>query len=133
MDFNVFTENIVDLVQKRMGNAYETRLTTITKNNDVELTGIIVMAEADNISPTIYLNGIYEDYLAGTAMEALVDRIISIYENQIRDVDLDMGFFRDFEKVKNRIFYKLISFEQNRRLLEDVPYFRWHDLAIVFY
>ncbi len=94
MDFNVFTENIVDLVQKRMGNAYETRLTTITKNNDVELTGIIVMAEADNISPTIYLNGIYEDYLAGTAMEALVDRIISIYENQIRDVDLDMGILR---------------------------------------
>lgn len=133
MDFNVFTENIVDLVQKRMGNAYEIRLTRITKNNDVELTGIIVMAKADNISPTIYLNGIYEDYLAGTAMEALVDRIISIYEDQIRDVNLDMGFFRDFEKVKDRIFYKLISFEQNRRLLEDVPYFRWHDLAIVFY
>lgn len=133
MDFNVFTENIVDLVRKRMGTAYEIRVTKVTKNNDVELTGIIVMTKADNISPTIYLEGIYEEYLAGTDMDVLTDKIISLYENQIRDINLDMEFFRDFEKVRDRIFYKLISFEKNRRLLKDVPYFRWHDLAIVFY
>ncbi len=133
MDFNVFTENIVDLVGKRMGKSYEIRVTKVTKNNDVQLTGIILMARSDNISPTIYLEGLYQEYLEGTAMEILVDKIISIYEDQIRDINLDMEFFRDFEKVRNRIFYKLINFDKNRKLLEDVPYFRWHDLAIVFY
>ncbi len=133
MDFNVFTENMVDLVHKKMGKAYEIRVTKVTKNNDVELTGIIVMAKSDNISPTIYLEGLYEEYLQGTAMQALVDKVISIYEDQIRDINLDMEFFRDFDKVKDRIFYKLINFDKNRRLLEDLPYFRWHDLAIVFY
>ncbi len=133
MDFNVFTENIVDLVSKRMGKAYEIRVTKVTKNNDVELTGIVVMAKSDNISPTIYLEGIYQEYLEGAAIAALVNKIISIYEDQMRDINLDMEFFRDFEKVKSRIFYKLINFDKNRRLLEDVPYFKWHDLAIVFY
>lgn len=133
MNFNIFTENIVDLVRKKMGKSYEIRVTKVTKNNDVELTGIIVMAKSDNISPTIYLEGLYEEYREGTAMETLVDKIVSIYEDQIRDINLDMEFFRDFEKVRDRIFYKLINFDKNRRLLEDVPYFRWHDLAIVFY
>lgn len=133
MDFNVFTENIVDLVRKKLGKAYEIRVTKVTKNNDVELTGIIVMAQEDNISPTIYLEGLYEEYLEGTAMEELVDKVVSLYEDQVRDINLDMDFFRDFEKVRDRIFYKLINFDKNRRLLQDVPYFRWHDLAIVFY
>lgn len=133
MDFNVFIENIVDLLQKKMGRTYEIRVITVTKNNDVQITGVIVMARGDTISPTIYLEGFYEAYQEGTAMEVLVDRIIRIYEEQMRDINLDMEFFRDFEKVRDRIFYKLISFDKNRRLLEDVPHYRWHDLAIVFY
>ncbi len=133
MDFNVFIENIVDLLQKKMGKTYEIRVTTVTKNNDVRITGVVMMARGDTISPTIYLEGFYEEYQEGTSMEVLVDKIISIYEDQMRDINLDMEFFRDFEKVRDRIFYKLISFDKNRRLLEDVPYFRWHDLAIVFY
>ncbi len=133
MDFNVFIENIVDLLKKRMGKTYDIRVTTVTKNNDVRITGVIMMARGDTISPTIYLEGFYEQYQEGAAMERLVDEIISIYEDQMRDINLDMEFFQDFEKVRDRIFYKLISFEKNVRLLEDVPHFRWHDLAIVFY
>lgn len=133
MDFNVFIENSVDLLKKRMGKTYDIRVTTVTKNNDVRITGVIMMARGDTISPTIYLEGFYEQYQEGAAMERLVDEIISIYEDQMRDINLDMEFFQDFEKVRDRIFYKLISFEKNVRLLEDVPHFRWHDLAIVFY
>ena len=133
MDFNVFIENIVDLLKERMGKTYDIRVTTVTKNNDVRITGVIMMARGDTISPTIYLEGFYEQYQEGAAMERLVDEIISIYEDQMRDINLDMEFFQDFEKVRDRIFYKLISFEKNVRLLEDVPHFRWHDLAIVFY
>lgn len=133
MDFNVFIENIVDLLKKRMGKTYDIRVTTVTKNNDVRITGVIMMARGDTISPTIYLEGFYEQYQEGAAMERLVDEIISIYEDQMRDINLDMEFFQDFEKVRDRIFYKLISFEKNVRLLEDVPHFRWYDLAIVFY
>lgn len=61
MDFNVFVENIVDLLQKRMGKDFEIRVMKVTKNNDVQLTGLILMRESDNISPTIYLEGLYAD------------------------------------------------------------------------
>ena len=72
MDFNVFIENIADLLQKKMGKTYEIRVTTVTKNNDVRITGVVMMARGDTISPTIYLEGFYEEYQEGTSMEVLV-------------------------------------------------------------
>ena len=35
--------------------------------------------------------------------------------------------------MKDRIFYKLVSFEKNKKFLRDAPHLRWHDLAVVFY
>ena len=133
MNFDAFVEKIVDLVRRNMGKAYEIRVTKVTKNNDVELTGIVVAAKADKISPTVYLEGLYEEYLEGTVIETLADKIVDVCKGHMQDVKLDMDFFRDFTQVKDKIFYKLINFDKNRKLLEEVPYFRWHDLAGVFY
>ena len=33
-------------------------------------------------------------------------------------LDLDMDFFRDYSRVKDRIFYKLVSFEKNKKVFE---------------
>lgn len=133
MDFNVFVENIVDLLQKRMGKDFEIRVMKVTKNNDVQLTGLILMRESDNISPTIYLEGLYAEYQNGADLGELAEKIVVFYEKQMPDTELNMDFFLDFEQVKDRIYYKLVSLEKNRRLLEKLPYYRWHDLAIIFY
>ncbi len=133
MNFNVFVETIVQQLQKRMGEVYEIRVTEVTKNNDIRLTGIIMLKRSDRISPTIYLEEPYRRFRGGAGIEAIVDDIVMLYEAQVRDVDLDMQFFCEYECVKDRIFHKLINYEKNRKLLEDVPHFRWCDLAIVFY
>lgn len=133
MDFNVFVENIVDLLQQKMGHDYNISVTRVTKNNDIELTGVILMKASDNISPTIYLEGLYAEYQDGTAMEELAEKVIAFYEEKMPADGLDMDFFQDFELVKDRIFYKLVSLEKNTRLLEKIPYYKWNDLALIFY
>ncbi len=133
MDFKVFVENIVDLLQQRMGKNYEVKVTKVTKNNGIELTGVVLMKESDNISPTIYLEGLFAEYQTGTAIGKLADKIIDFYQEQMPDGGFDMDFFRDYEQVKDRIYYKLVSFEKNRKLLETIPHYRWNDLAIIFY
>ena len=55
MDFQVFVYDMVELLQERMGDAYEIRVIRVTKNNDVELTGIAMTRQEDSIFPTIYL------------------------------------------------------------------------------
>lgn len=133
MGFQTFVDDVVELLQERMGDTYEIRVIRVTKNNDVELTGIAMTRQEDSIFPTIYLESLYEEYREGETVFALVDRIINCHEEQSMALDLDMDFFRDYSKVKDRIFYKLVSFEKNRKFLQDAPYLRWHDLAIVFY
>ena len=39
----------------------------------------------------------------------------------------------NFLRVKNQIVYRLINREKNKKLLSEVPYMPWKDLAIVFY
>ena len=133
MDFNVFTDNIVNVLQQRMGHEYDVKVTKVTKNNDIELTGVVLMKESDNLSPTIYLDGLFEEYQDGAYIEDLAEQIIRLYKEQLPAGRLDMDFFRNFEQVKDRIFYKLVSYDKNRKMLEKLPYYKWNDLAIIFY
>lgn len=133
MDFNVFTDNIVNVLQQRMGHEYDVKVTKVTKNNDIELTGVVLMKESDNLSPTIYLDGLFEEYQDGAYIEDLAEQIIRLYKEQLPAGRLDMDFFRKFEQVKDRIFYKLVSYDKNRKMLEKLPYYKWNDLAIIFY
>lgn len=133
MNFNEFVENIVKALQEKMGKNYEIKATEITKNNDIQLTGIIMMRETDKVSPTIYLEEPYRQYSEGTDLNEIVDRIAALYEEQMKDLHLDMHFFSEFEYVKDRVFHKLINYSQNKKLLKDVPHIKWCDLAVVFY
>lgn len=133
MNYQEFTEKVVELLRDRMGDEYSVRSAEVMKNNGVAYTGVVMMREADNMSPTIYLEEMYRQYCVGTGMEKIVDGIVELYHEKMQNVNLDMAFFEDYEKVKDRIFHKLVNYEKNRKLLEDVPYFAWYDLAIVFY
>lgn len=133
MDFNVFVENVVKILQEKMGEDYEIKVTKVTKNNDIRLTGVIMMRETDKVSPTIYLEEPYRQYGEGTDIQEIADRIVALYEAQMKDIHLDMNFFSEYEYVKDRIFHKIINYDQNRNLLADVPHLMWRDLAIVFY
>lgn len=133
MDFNVFTDNIVNVLQQRMGHEYDVKVTKVTKNNDIELTGVVLMKESDNLSPTIYLDGLFEEYQDGAYIEDLAEQIIRLYKEQLPAGRLDMDFFRNFEQVKDRIFYKLVSYDKNRKMLEKLPFYKWNDLALIFY
>lgn len=133
MDYKSFTEKIVYLLQERMGADYNVKVTNVTKNNDIRLTGVIMMKDSDRISPTIYLEEPYRQYCSGINMWEIVDRIVELHRERLQNVDLNIDFFKEFGRVRDRIFHKLINYEKNRKLLQDVPHVRWCDLAIVFY
>lgn len=105
----------------------------VTKNNGLMLTGITIKSEDTNIAPTIYINKMYEEHVAGTSIVELVNRIISIYEENRVHSDFDVSSITDFNKVQDKICFKLVNAERNKDLLKRVPYVPFHDLAVVFY
>lgn len=133
MDFNAFVEKTVEILQQKMGEDYEIRVTEVTKNNDIRMTGVVMIRETENVSPTIYLEEPYRQYSEGTDLHVIADRIVALYEDRMEDINFDVDFFREFKSVKDRIFHKLVNYSRNKNLLKDVPHFRWCDLAVVFY
>lgn len=133
MNFNEFTDSIVGLLKQKIGDSCTITVKEVLKNNDVRMTGIVITKGSDGISPTIYLDGFYAQYQDVDPLEKVAEEIMGLYKSHIPYVKLDMEFFKDFSLVESRIFHKVINHEMNLELLKDVPHFRWHDLAVVFY
>lgn len=133
MEFTNFKTLVRDEVARRTGEQYRVRINDVMKNNGVVLSGITMMQDDSNISPTIYLNHLYESYENGeVTLESIVEEVLDTYEKNKVNRSVDMRFFMNYESIKDRIIFKLIHAERNEELLKDVPHIRYLDLAIVF-
>lgn len=106
---------------------------SFTKNNGTHYDGLTIFRPDSNVSPTIYLMPYYHRYLDGVCMEDIYEDILSAYYKHLPEEDFDTTLFTDYTKAGSRIVMRLLSYQRNRELLEDVPYFRYLDLAILFY
>lgn len=127
--YNKYVEEVREAVEREIGKPVTVQ--KVNKNNGLVLDGLTIMTEGVNLSPTIYLNGFFEEYLSDGAV-AVAKRILAIYEANKPKESVDISFFMDIEKVRPKIKMKLINYEKNKELLEHVPYVRFLDLAIVF-
>lgn len=133
MTENKFYISIEEKLKEKMGNEVHIKLQQVKKNNNVLYHGLVIQKEECNIAPTIYLDSFYSLYEKGKCVEEIVEEIIQVYNRGDVKGSLDMDFFREFDKVKNKIAYKLINAERNKELLERVPHVLMLDLAICFY
>jgi len=132
MKFQEFTKAVMYKMQENLGEDYKVEIQQVRKNNDVLLCGLTIHSKQTNIIPTIYLDSFYELYINDIPLEKIVTNIYRIYQNSLPKENINMEFFKDFEKVKDRIVYRLIHAERNRELLEDIPHIPFWDLAICF-
>ena len=132
MDYMDFINSVSEYINETADDV-TTDIHTTLKNNGVRLSGLSFKKEGYNASPTIYMDNYYSDYLNGEDICEIGDRLINMYRENDLSVSLDMSFFEDFDKVKERLFIKLINRESNSDLLRDIPYEEYLDLAIVAY
>jgi hypothetical protein len=99
------------------------------KNNNLLMDGLSFSEPSVNVSPTIYLNPYYAMYQDGRSFADIASMILQCHQQ--RD-NMDLTFFTDYTRVRQRIIYKLVNRQQNLQLLENIPYIPFLDLAIVF-
>ena len=128
-----FGNKICKALKESMGAGYDAAYKEVTKNNGVCLHAIMINKKGSNVSPAIYIDELYGDYAEGRSFGDIVYDILCVYHKNAREIRMDMEFFTHFERVKDRVLYKLIHRESNRNLLTDIPYIEWNDLALVFY
>jgi hypothetical protein len=129
-----FAREMRDRIQDEMGDGYEVKIQHVTKNNGVELTGLMVNDPTQNVAPTIYLDSMYEDVVRGDRSIADCAEIATgSIRNGMPSQKIDMGFFTDWEQVKDKVCFRLVNAEANREMLSVVPHEDFKDLAVTFF
>lgn len=133
MNLNQFVEKVSSIISDRIGKDCVTEMKDVRKNNGVVYHGLLIHCGQRNVIPTIYLDPFFEAYENGVSLSEIIDNIMRLYEQETPGDNIDMNFFLDYEKVRDRICYKVINIEKNKELLSDIPYVEFLDLAICFF
>lgn len=133
MVYETFQESITTKLKDRLGDGYMLLLQKVPKNNGLILDGLSIRPKDQAAAPIIYLNQYYERFKKGTSMEDLVDEIAEIYRMNSGIIHVDFSILNDFEKLKDKVFFRLINTNANKALLTDLPSIPYLDLSIVFY
>ena len=136
MRFEEFTHEIVEKIREYLPVSFENasiELQTVTKNNDIKLTGLTIKSADTNLIPTIYLERYFEEYQAGASIEMI---LLDIADARVRnDVPegIDIKEIMNFENVKALIIPHLVSEKWNRKCLQTMPHKVIADLAVTYH
>ncbi len=129
-------QDFLNYIKEQMTAIFEPEtaiyIESIKKNNGITLEGLIIRKPGTNISPAIYLNPYYHQYLEGISLNQIVQDILFLYHKHIPSENFNTSDFGDFTKIRPYIIFKLVNYEKNLSLLKDVPHIRYMDLAILF-
>ena len=129
---NLIVKLFTDSVKQRLGDGYEVSTTTVLKNNDTKLTGIIIKESGTNIFPTIYLDDLAEAYQDGYSLDYCIDKILQLYEEHKCTTSFDTSDFLSFSSIKDRIYFTLVNTDKNKERLLSIPHLEIMDLSIIF-
>lgn len=105
-----------------------------TKNNNTTRFGIVIRKNNENVAPTIYIDNFYEDYLQKKlTLDEIAGQIHQIMKGFSHNTKQYHNFSMEWNDCQSKIAYRLISKERNEKLLTQIPYIPFLNLAIVFF
>lgn len=133
MNYQEFLTNIRSQLAPRVADNVTLEIRSFSKNNGTSYDGLVLLRPECNIAPAIYLMPYYHRYLQGIDLEEICNDILATCKLHEPKEDFDTSCFTDFSQAKNQIVMRLVNFRQNEKLLKEIPFFRYQDLAIIFY
>lgn len=132
MNKEAMKQQIQEALSKKLGDSFHITIQKVFKPN-MELDGLLIMAEDEIIGPTIYLEPVYEALDSGTPVEQVVDRILQACDSARSEaLDFDIEHLKDFDYAKVRLYVQLVNKHLNENMLQDVPYATFlDDFAII--
>lgn len=98
---------------------------------NVTLDGISITSEKDGVqvSPIIFINDMYENYLKSGDLEKTLQMGAFLY---VTGVEKGNHIEPDIVDAKDNIVFQIINTEKNRKLLATVPSRPFYDLSIIY-
>lgn len=135
MNMDQFAEAVKNEVTKRLDDDYEIFVEKTLVNNGVIKNQLSIKKRHEQYAPSIRLEDYFEDYKEGQELHTVVDHLLALYDSNGDIPDCIQTAFCDlsYEKIKDRIMFKLVNTHNNEELLKEIPSFPYLNLSIVFY
>lgn len=134
MDYEIFLGVVKEKFMDYMPERYQGGKLEIRNVNKVNATwdGLnIRMPENESISPTIYVNKLYEQYRETGNLDATLHVAAAEY-TEILEQTMTKKPEIDINEMKDNVIFVLVNSEQNRELLANVPSKPFQDLSVIF-
>lgn len=103
------------------------------KNNGVIRDELMVQSSHSDYSTFIDLEPFFQRYLNGSELEQLLEELSDTYFRHMALPDHHFNMeIEQLDKVRDNIFFRVISFNENKDKLKEWPYIQKLDLALVF-
>ncbi len=128
----VFLEQVVGKVQEQLQEGERVQVSQVEKVNQ-RLMGIQIVRAGEAISPTVYVEELFQQYRNGRSMEDLVLELLSISKESNSEIHSMADSLKAYEEVKQQLRVQLIHYEKNKEYLMQVPFEPFLDLARIVY
>ena len=133
MNYQQFVMALKTKVADILGESATVTIHTALKNNGYERVGLTISEKHINLSPTIYLEEYFKCFEDDDSIDDIADSILHVYREVRFDRSWQVHTISNFEKIKEKIVYKIIHAPQNETLLKTLPSLPYLDFAVVFY
>jgi hypothetical protein len=134
MNYEIFKEVVAEKFMDYMPDQYKDMKMEIRPVDKVNVTldGLNLVGEGDiTVTPTIYINDMYEHYQKTDDLQEVLQRAASKMEHAIKEAP-DVVPAIDFNAAKDNIVFQLVNTEQNKEMLQDMPNRSFQDLSIIY-
>ena len=140
LNFQEFKEYVKANIMTELPKEYEgaeVQIHAVTKNNGIALDGLSIHRKDTAISPTIYLNEMYEAYQASGDLDRTLTKLADIYQDAMYQTpkgmtfDINEGLLAG--KARDLITFRVCGYEANEEQLQSMPHERMGDMAITYH
>lgn len=132
MNYEIFKDVVKEKFMDYVPEEYKHMQLEAREVDKVNMTmdSINLRSENDRVSPTMYVNHMYNHYLENEDIDAVLRDAAETMINAIKNKPVVGNL--DFEKAKDNIIFQLINREQNKEMLKDMPNRDYQDLSIIY-
>lgn len=128
-----FYTNLTETLKENLGTDWTIELhTDVILNNGTTHIALILYKNGEKLHPQIYLEQFFEDYKRGKTMKEILQDVMTTYEEALKNINPhSLSGIEDWEQVKGRLAFRLLSKERNKETLENYVYQEFLDLAAI--
>lgn len=134
LSYEEFEERLSEEIRRILGQNTVLEFKTVKKINGISYEGLLIKNCEKGVFPVFPMEPCYLAYKRG---QVCLDEIIRTVRQRILAQPYELSDFvedlQSLNKIKNRIFMRVVNYEKNVKWLEDYPYRKCMDLAIMCY